>query len=96
MFLALIVVIAQLGAQVHAYSHGAPRLGAAADPQRGHPVWCGDCVAFAPLLATAGGTAFPVMPLPARVPTQAPAYSIALPHFFTYTAYRSRAPPAHP
>jgi hypothetical protein len=94
--LALIVLIAQAGAQAHAYAHLSSRTGSPTDLQHGRPAACGDCLAFAPLLAAASGTAFPVVPTlaPASMPVAA---GIAAAHrSFALTAYRSRAPPVHP
>jgi hypothetical protein len=97
--LALSLVIAQLGAQAHAYSHlgdarGAG--GAGGDPQRTHALLCSDCLSFAPLLATAGGNATPLLHLPSRTPDLIAAAALLPPRACTLTAYRSRAPPSAP
>ena len=93
---ALILVIAQLGAQAHAYSHLTVSRDTNGEPQRIHALACSECVAFAPLLATAGGSAVPLLHLPARASTVI-AFDAQLQfRASTLTAYRSRAPPAHP
>jgi hypothetical protein len=94
---ALILVIAQLGAQAHAYSHlaVAPH-GPDGEPQRSHVLACSDCVAFAPLLATAGGATVPILHLPARASALIAAAALSAPRAFVHTAYRSRAPPPQP
>ena len=57
--LALIVLVAQLGAQAHAYSH----LNSAPDSAQHHtrPAPCVECSSFATLLTLAGGMSYPVM-----------------------------------
>src|SRR5260221_12777905 len=62
---ALILVIAQLGAQAHAYSHLTVSRDANGEPQRIHALACSECVAFSPLLAAAGGSAVALLHLPA-------------------------------
>lgn len=93
---ALILVIAQLGAQAHAYSHLTVSRDTNGEPQRIHALACSECVAFAPLLATVGGSAVPLLHLPARASTVIAINAQLQPRAATHTAYRSRAPPAHP
>lgn len=93
---ALILVIAQLGAQAHAYSHLTASRDANGEPQRIHALACSECVAFAPLLATAGGSAVPLLHLPAHTSTVIAIDGQLQPLAATCTAYRSRAPPARP
>jgi hypothetical protein len=93
---ALILVIAQLGAQAHAYSHLTVARDTHGEPQRIHALACSECVAFAPLLATVGGSAVPLLHLPARVSTVIAFDAQLQPRASTHTAYRSRAPPARP
>ena len=93
MFFALaILLVAQLGAQLHTYAHGE----ALDTPRQTMPVShgiCGECLAFAPLLLAAG--------TPARLPhfseqarTSAPLrISLSLPDQGSILAFRSRAPP---
>lgn len=92
---ALILVIAQLGAQAHAYSHLSVARDANGEPQRVHALACSECVAFAPLLATAGGSTVPLLHLPARASTVIVFDTQLQPRASTLAAYRSRAPPAH-
>ncbi len=93
---ALVLVIAQLGAQAHAYSHLTVARDANDEPQRVHALTCSECVAFAPLLATVGGSAVPLLHLPARASSVIAFQAQLQPRAATHTAYRSRAPPAHP
>jgi len=93
---ALILVIAQLGAQAHAYSHLTVSRDANGEPQRIHALACSECVAFAPLLATAGGSAVPLLHLPAGASTLIAIDARLQALAATRTAYRSRAPPARP
>ncbi|HKC15245.1 MAG TPA: hypothetical protein VKC11_00940 [Steroidobacteraceae bacterium] len=93
---ALILVIVQLGAQAHAYSHLTASRDANGEPQRIHALACSECVAFAPLLATAGGSSVPLLHLPARTSTLMAIDAQPQPLPATHTAYRSRAPPARP
>ena len=95
MLLALVVVVTQLGAQAHAYSHVSSHH-TATSPQHGLPVKCTDCVAFSPLLATAGGSFFPDLHLPTPVVSTIAAFNATFPRLVTLTAYRSRAPPPRP
>ena len=88
MLLALALVLAQTGAVVHGYSH----LRAPSAPA-GSSQSCWDCLAYSPLLTTAGG-ANHVLPL-ARVqagtsyrPPVAPVARQSTPQ-----AFRARAPP---
>jgi hypothetical protein len=94
LFALLILLMAQLGAQLHTYAHGEAQ-GLEA-PRHSMPVShgaCGDCLAFAPLLLTAG--------TPARLPhfsAQARAsapqhFSLSAPDEDSVLAFRSRAPP---
>ena len=93
---ALILVIAQLGAQAHAYSHLSATRDANGELQRIHTLACSECVAFAPLLAAAGGSAAPLLHLPAPAATVTAFAAQPPPRAAALTAYRSRAPPAHP
>ena len=91
---ALILVIAQLGAQAHAYSHLTIARDANGEPQRIHALACSECVAFAPLLAVAGGSAVPLLHLPARASTLIAFDAQLQARASTHSAHRSRAPPA--
>ena len=91
------LVIAQMGAMSHAYSHDAAAgsvplqiIGAVSH----NP--CGDCLAYAPLLSAAGasGSLPPIEPEPRRATERALPDSLidGLP----FVAFRSRAPPYTP
>ncbi|HEY2684875.1 MAG TPA: hypothetical protein VGI93_15255 [Steroidobacteraceae bacterium] len=92
---ALALLLAQLGAMTHAYSH-VPKLSQAAyapAPPASHEL-CADCLNFAPLLAAAGA--------PSVVPFYSPPGSDLAPiasrdsllELKLRLAFRSRAPPA--
>ena len=91
------LVIAQMGAMTHAYSHdsavGSPSLHSSGAV--GHNP-CGDCLAFAPLLSAAGTSAS----LPFLEPAARAAVAAALPDSLVdglpFLAFRSRAPPYTP
>ncbi len=95
MFLALaMLLIAQLGAQLHTYAHGNTGASSAPTPTllASHDA-CDDCLAFAPLLSAAGA--------PARLPRLAgqactpapPLRARSLLDSALILAFRSRAPP---
>jgi hypothetical protein len=94
LFMALALLFAQLGAQAHAYSH----LHAGShvtDQLYDHGSVCADCLSFAPLLATAGGTGQIPFVMPQGI---APAPSAAIRTLIARTptpAFRSRAPPSN-
>lgn len=91
---ALALLLAQLGAMSHAYSHDAA-VGSAARHQSAaiHDV-CSDCVAHAPLLAPAGGLgALPSIESQGHGPaTRATPGSLL--DLSLNLAFRSRAPPS--
>jgi hypothetical protein len=104
------LLIAQLGAMAHVYSHdaatgaasahqslsGGPETGSpqSGSPQSGGHDFCGDCLNFAPLLSAAGA--------PAPLPFIEPQGRVLAPHAertslvdrSPHLAFRSRAPPA--
>jgi hypothetical protein len=92
---AVALLLAQLGAMSHAYSHDA-----AAGPVPAHPTGtgshaaCDECLAYAPLLAAAGGlSALPLIePQRFALPSRAAADSLV--DLSLTLAFRSRAPPA--
>jgi hypothetical protein len=92
LMMAMALLIAQFGAQAHAYSH--IHAGTSyPEQQSSHGTLCTDCLSFAPLLTAAGGSAA----LPVLEPQgvgAAPSATVAslFPHPFA-NAYRSRAPP---
>jgi hypothetical protein len=97
--MAMALLIAQLGAMAHAYSHDA-QLGAMSagntlggQPSPGSHDFCSDCLNFAPLLSVCGAS----MPLPCILPPgQSPAPLTAhrsRVEYCPHLAFRSRAPP---
>ena len=94
-FLALtMLLIAQLGAQLHTYAHGdATALDAPRQTLLASHSACGDCLAFAPLLAAAGTSArLPRLASQAHTPPP-PLRAESLPDSALILAFRSRAPP---
>ncbi len=86
------LLIAQFAAQAHAYSH--VRLGSDTTDQldaRGR--LCSQCLAFAPLLATAGGTGHQSALLVQPVTTAPDFVFASLTANSPTLAFRSRAPP---
>lgn len=92
--LALIVLVAQFGAQAHAYTH----LAKSPDTlQRGaHPATCIECSAFAPLLTAVSGVSYPTIAAAPPPPAIAARLAAGIRPAAPCTAYRSRAPPAQP
>jgi hypothetical protein len=94
-FLALaMLLIAQLGAQLHTYAHrDASALDAPRQTLLASHGSCGDCLAFAPLLSAAGTPAWlPRLAGQARTPPP-PLRAQSLPDSALTLAFRSRAPP---
>ncbi|MDB6082566.1 MAG: hypothetical protein JWN43_447 [Gammaproteobacteria bacterium] len=93
----LALLLAQMGAMSHAYSHDAT-VGSSASHRTGASTHdpCGDCLAFASVLSAAGGPgAVPFIAPHGRSPaTSAPARSLV--DLSLTLAFRSRAPPYTP
>lgn len=85
------MLVAQLGAQAHAYSHLAPAPDAAAHHL--HPAPCVQCSSFAPLLTLAGGFGNPAVLAIADPSTVYARPVVAARRAAPCRAYRSRAPP---
>ncbi len=92
LILAIFVLVAQLGAQAHAYSH----LAKSPDPvqRSAYQTPCVECSAFAPLLAAVSGAAFPAVVPAVEPPAITAILAAGIPQAAPCTAYRSRAPPA--
>jgi hypothetical protein len=92
---ALALVIAQLGAMTHAYTHVPETRAVAA--QKASPTlhdFCGDCLNFAPLLAAAGAPAVLPFALPQGCCVAPQSQLGSLLDRKPLLAFRSRAPPA--
>jgi hypothetical protein len=92
---AIALLLAQLGALTHAYSH-VPQSSAAAvhQPISASHDACGDCLSFAPLLAAGGAPESPHFVGPSGHPSLAPcAEERSAPESYSCFAFRSRAPP---
>jgi hypothetical protein len=91
---AVALLIAQFGAQAHAYSHlhaGPPH---GAQQQYFHTGQCFDCLSFAPLLAGAGTPSQVLPAAPMGVVAAPDAVVPALLAAAPAHAFRSRAPPS--
>jgi hypothetical protein len=88
--LSLVLLVAQLGMQAHAYSH------LKSDPD-GLPgtatQLCGQCTSSAPLLTMASGSLCIRVPHLAQTQGTAPASIDVSVHRLPHPAFRSRAPP---
>jgi hypothetical protein len=94
---ALALLVAQMGALAHAYTH-VPQISpvSAHQPLPGTHDFCADCLNFAPLLAAAGApTVLPLM-LPQGCHAAPPAPPCSLVDLQLLLAFRSRAPPVTP
>jgi hypothetical protein len=87
--LSLVLLIAQLGVEAHAYSH------LSSDPH-GVPSTvqsCAACVSVAPLLSMAGGSHSIRLPHQPQDDSPAPTRTISIAFLLPCPAFRSRAPP---
>jgi hypothetical protein len=90
--LALFLLIGQIAAQAHVYSHldaKAPR----SDFTGSAGQLCSECLSSAPLLSAAGAPASPFVALVATVATPIAAPVLTRVHVARHYAFRSRAPP---
>ena len=90
---AVALLIAQLGAMAHAYSHTAATAPASTHQSNPSHDFCGDCLSFAPLLSAAGTPAAPSVVAPQGRSLAAIAGSRSLVDLPLTLAFRSRAPP---
>jgi hypothetical protein len=90
----LALIIAQLGAIAHAYTHQPTAAKAATYRQTTNSQeYCGECLDFAPLLAGAGTPATPALSLQVTQSPSPPDPPASFLDHRTYLAFRSRAPP---
>jgi hypothetical protein len=94
---AFALVIAQLGAMAHAYTH-VPETRAVSAQQKSTSIhdFCGDCLNFAPLLAAAGAPAALPFVIPQAVCLVPQSVLGARLDLEILLAFRSRAPPVTP
>jgi len=91
LLLVVALVLAQTGALLHQYSH----LRASGDGTLpGQTQTCVDCLAFSPLLATAGAAHGLPLVLPADVSTRVCDQRAPLPRRAAQTAFLARGPPS--
>jgi hypothetical protein len=89
------LVIAQLGAMAHAYTHiPTTRADSSQQTTPGIHDFCSDCLNFAPLLAAAGAAAVLPFALPPGGSAASPSPHDSLLDLKLLLAFRSRAPPA--
>src|SRR6187431_380594 len=87
--LSLVLLLAQLGMQAHAYSHlGAEKHGVPATVQ-----YCGDCVSFAPLLGMGGSASTTCLAHHVPDAYVSPVSTTSAADSLPTAAFRSRAPP---
>jgi hypothetical protein len=91
------LLIAQLGAMSHAYAHDTA-VGSRSTHQTGASSHdsCAECLAYSPLLATAGAPTAPPSVEPQGRGWSIPATAGSLVDLSLTLAFRSRAPPATP
>jgi hypothetical protein len=89
--LALIVLIAQLGAQAHAYTHMASAPDTA--QHHVHPAPCVECSTFAPLLAAVSSTSYAAVPGGVCQDRVCLCLTVVIHDAQVFRANRSRAPP---
>jgi hypothetical protein len=96
---AFALFFAQVGAMVHAYSHSpgstqtvSAERASGQESLKNHG-FCGDCLNFAPLMASGGAVAVPALSIPLAQSMPAAAPPVSLLAHRTYLAFRSRAPP---
>jgi hypothetical protein len=92
---AIALLIAQLGAMAHAYSHVPDIRPAAALQSGGAHDFCSDCLSFAPLLSAAGTPAALPRIAPQALSPRLHAEPRSLVDSRPRLAFRSRAPPSH-
>jgi hypothetical protein len=91
---ALALVIAQLGAMAHAYTHVPETRAVSQQTSPGVHDFCSDCLNFAPLLAAAGAAAVLPFALPQGCCVAPQSQPDSLLDQKILLAFRSRAPPA--
>jgi hypothetical protein len=93
LMMAMALLIAQFGAQAHAYSHlqASPH---STEQLDSHGRLCSECLSFAPLLATAGSPAHLSAIAPQGVVTAPSAAVASLIARSPIPSFRSRAPPS--
>ena len=90
---ALVLVLAQLGAMKHAYSHVPLAAAAVQDSNPAIHTICDDCLSFAPVLSAAGSpTVLAFVAPPARALALRAVIASLISHRLDL-AFRSRAPP---
>ena len=86
-----LLVLAQLGAQVHVYSHVDDLVPSHAKHTHSKP--CGECASFSALLTGHGGTASPAVAPPALPPSYEAHPPTAEPEYRLILGFHSRGPP---
>lgn len=87
--LALALLAAQFGAEVHAYSH----LAKDPDSAPSSALYCAKCLSFAPVTVAAGGLPYLVLIEQSGAEPALAAATASIPASFRCHSYQSRAPP---
>ncbi len=92
LLLALSLLLAQVGAQAHGYSHlKAGQIRSDSSGSAGQ--LCNECLAASPLLSAAGSPSAPEIFFSAAITTPLAPVALAALQTYRYYAFRSRAPP---
>ena len=89
MLLSLALLVAQLGAEAHAYSHLASDPPGVPSTSQG----CETCLSFAPLLNAVGGSQCVLLAIPCAAERIVPGNTISIPYLLPRLAFQPRAPP---
>ena len=87
--LALALLVAQFGAEAHAYSHLAKDPDSAPNSLQG----CTKCLSFAPVTMAVGGTPYVVLVDNCMTEPALPVVTASIPDRFPFPAFQPRAPP---
>jgi hypothetical protein len=90
---AIVLVLAQLGAMNHAYSHVPQVAATVQDANPAAHAVCDECLSFAPMLSSAGSPSFATFVAPPARAIALAAVAAALLNHRLDLAFRSRAPP---
>ena len=88
--LSIALLVAQVGAEAHAYSHLVPDPNGLPNPT----LSCKTCLSFAPLTLGVAGASAPVVHVPGKVGHAAPVCSDSFASNSRFSSYQSRAPPS--
>lgn len=87
--LALALLVAQFGAQTHAYSHLARNTHGVPSSMQS----CATCLSFAPVTMAAGGTPYVLLAAQCVSESVLPVATVSIPNTSPFPAFQPRAPP---